>query len=65
MLALEFPGCDRLLAMINEAVALGDDHAVTERLRNGLSDAIRNGTTTLIDHHASQTAIDGSLDAVA
>ncbi len=30
-----------------------------------LVDAIRNGTTTLIDHHASQTAIDGSLDAVA
>lgn len=30
-----------------------------------LADAIRNGTTTLIDHHASQTAIDGSLDAVA
>ncbi len=30
-----------------------------------LVDAIRNGTTTLIDHHASQTAIDGSLDAIA
>ncbi|MBI1297991.1 putative aminohydrolase SsnA [bacterium] len=30
-----------------------------------LVDAIRNGTTTLIDHHASQTAIDGSLDAVS
>jgi len=30
-----------------------------------LADAIRNGTTTLIDHHASQRAIDGSLDAVA
>jgi putative selenium metabolism protein SsnA len=30
-----------------------------------LADAIRNGTTTLIDHHASQTAIDGSLDVVA
>lgn len=30
-----------------------------------LVDAIRNGTTTLIDHHASQRAIDGSLDAVA
>jgi putative selenium metabolism protein SsnA len=28
-------------------------------------DAIRNGTTTLIDHHASQRAIDGSLDAIA
>lgn len=30
-----------------------------------LADAIRNGTTTLIDHHASQRAIDGSLDAIA
>jgi putative selenium metabolism protein SsnA len=30
-----------------------------------LVDAIRNGTTTLLDHHASPTAIDGSLDAVA
>lgn len=30
-----------------------------------LIDAIRNGTTTLIDHHASQRAIDGSLDAIA
>ena len=30
-----------------------------------LVDAIRNGTTTLIDHHASQRSIDGSLDAIA
>lgn len=30
-----------------------------------LVDAIRNGTTTLIDHHASPHAIDGSLDAIA
>jgi putative selenium metabolism protein SsnA len=30
-----------------------------------LVDAIRNGTTTLVDHHASQTAIDGSLDVIA
>ena len=30
-----------------------------------LADAIRNGTTTLIDHHASQTALDGSLDVIA
>ena len=30
-----------------------------------LVDAIRNGTTTLMDHHASQNAIDGSLDAIA
>ena len=28
-------------------------------------DAIRHGTTTLIDHHASPMAIDGSLDLIA
>lgn len=30
-----------------------------------LVDAIRHGTTTLIDHHASQRHIDGSLDEIA
>jgi putative selenium metabolism protein SsnA len=30
-----------------------------------LVDAIRHGTTTLIDHHASPNAIAGSLDAIA
>jgi putative selenium metabolism protein SsnA len=30
-----------------------------------LADAIRHGTTTLIDHHASQNAISGSLDEIA
>jgi putative selenium metabolism protein SsnA len=30
-----------------------------------LIDAIKHGTTTLIDHHASPNAIDGSLDVVA
>jgi len=30
-----------------------------------LADAIRHGTTTLIDHHASPNAIDGSLDILA
>jgi putative selenium metabolism protein SsnA len=30
-----------------------------------LADAIRHGTTTLIDHHASPNAIDGSLDWIA
>ena len=31
----------------------------------GLVDAIRHGTTTLIDHHASQGRILGSLDQIA
>jgi putative selenium metabolism protein SsnA len=30
----------------------------------GLIDAIRHGTTTMLDHHASYSAIDGSLDAI-
>ena len=30
-----------------------------------LADAIRHGTTTLIDHHASPRVIDGSLDVIA
>jgi len=30
-----------------------------------LADAIQNGTTTLIDHHASPTFVDGSLDVIA
>ncbi|HEY65948.1 MAG TPA: putative aminohydrolase SsnA [Caldilineae bacterium] len=30
-----------------------------------LADAIRHGTTTLIDHHASQACVDGSLDMIA
>ncbi len=30
-----------------------------------LLDAIRHGTTTLVDHHASPNAIDGSLDVIA
>lgn len=30
-----------------------------------LVDAIKHGTTTLIDHHASPNAIDGSLDLIA
>ncbi|MCS7061227.1 MAG: putative aminohydrolase SsnA [Anaerolineae bacterium] len=30
-----------------------------------LIDAIKHGTTTLVDHHASPNAIDGSLDVIA
>ena len=30
-----------------------------------LADAVKHGTTTLIDHHASPNAIDGSLDVIA
>ena len=31
----------------------------------GLVDAIRNGTTTVFDHHVSPNAVDGSLDVIA
>ncbi|MBN1146228.1 MAG: putative aminohydrolase SsnA [Anaerolineales bacterium] len=46
------------------------DKALTyEDVRNSalvmLVDAIKHGTTTLIDHHASPNAIDGSLDVIA
>lgn len=46
------------------------DRALDERairasaLRGGL-DALRSGTTTIVDHHASPHAIDGSLDIIA
>ena len=36
MLAMRFPGCDTLLAMVDRAVAAGDDKAITDELRNGL-----------------------------
>ncbi len=31
----------------------------------GAVDLVRNGTTTIVDHHASQVNVDGSLDAVS
>lgn len=46
------------------------DRALDERairasaLRGGL-DALRAGTTTIVDHHASPHAVDGSLDIIA
>ena len=46
-----------------------DTHLTLEDVRYSalvcLVDAIRHGTTTLIDHHASPNAIDGSLDVIA
>ena len=42
-----------------------DEQAVrASALRGGL-DALRAGTTTIVDHHASPNAIDGSLDVIA
>ena len=42
-----------------------DIEGVTCSAQVSLVDAIKNGTTTLIDHHASPNAIEGSLDAIA
>lgn len=42
-----------------------DEEAVRYSTLVCLIDAIKHGTTTLIDHHASPNAIDGSLDIIA
>ena len=41
-----------------------DEQAVRLSAQVCLVDAIRHGTTTLIDHHASPNAIEGSLDTI-
>jgi putative selenium metabolism protein SsnA len=47
---------------LDRALTLEDVRASAEVM---LIDAIRHGTTTLLDHHASPNAIDGSLDVIA
>ncbi|HSQ17092.1 MAG TPA: putative aminohydrolase SsnA [Anaerolineales bacterium] len=42
-----------------------DEDAIRYSALVCLIDAIRHGTTTLVDHHASPNAIDGSLDIIA
>jgi putative selenium metabolism protein SsnA len=41
-----------------------DDEAITLSAQMPLIDCIRNGTTTVIDHHASPAMRDGSLDLI-
>lgn len=53
---------DKLWWRLDKAL-LEDDIRYSALL--GLVDAIKNGTTTLFDHHASPNAIDGSLDILA
>jgi putative selenium metabolism protein SsnA len=61
--AKDFPEIlQKLWWPLDRALDLG---GVESSAEVSLVDAIRNGTTTLIDHHASQTAIDGSLDVIA
>jgi len=52
---------EQLWWKIDRALTLEDSKASAEVC---LIDAIRHGTTTLIDHHASPNAIDGSLDVI-
>ncbi len=42
-----------------------DEQAVRSSTLVCLVDAIKHGTTTLIDHHASPNALEGSLDVIA
>lgn len=42
-----------------------DSEGIRSSAQVCLVDAIKHGTTTLIDHHASPNAIDGSLDIIA
>ncbi len=53
---------DRLWWRLDKALTLED---VRHSSLVCLIDAVKHGTTTLIDHHASPSAIDGSLDVVA
>lgn len=53
---------ERLWWQVDKAL---DERAIALCAQVCLVDAIRHGTTTLIDHHASPHAIDGSLDIIA
>lgn len=58
-----FPEILRKLWWPLDSALLADD--VRSSAQVALVDAIRNGTTTLFDHHASPNAADGSLDIIA
>ncbi len=53
---------ERLWWRLDKALTLED---VRTSARVCLLDAVRHGTTTLVDHHASPNAIEGSLDVIA
>jgi putative selenium metabolism protein SsnA len=52
----------RLWWQLDKSLSLDDVHCSALVC---LVDAVKHGTTTLIDHHASPNAIDGSLDVIA
>jgi putative selenium metabolism protein SsnA len=61
--AKDFPEIlEKLWWPLDKSLTLEDVYNSTQVC---LIDAIRHGTTTLIDHHASPNAIEGSLDQVA
>ena len=53
---------EKLWWPLDKSLDMGDVRASAEVM---LVDAIKHGTTTLVDHHASPNAIDGSLDTIA
>ncbi len=53
---------ERLWWRLDKLLTLEDTRASAEIY---LADAIRHGTTTVVDHHASPNAVDGSLDVIA
>jgi putative selenium metabolism protein SsnA len=53
---------EKLWWPLDRALRMDDVRASAEVM---LLDAIKHGTTTLIDHHASPNAIEGSLDTIA
>jgi len=53
---------EKLWWPLDRALKMDDVRASAEVM---LVDAIKHGTTTLIDHHASPNAIEGSLDTIA
>ncbi len=61
--AKDFPEIlEKLWWPLDKALSLEDVYVSAQVC---LADAIRHGTTTLIDHHASPNAIEGSLDEIA
>src|SRR5438270_13187680 len=53
---------ERLWWRLDKLLTLEDTAASAEVF---MADAIRHGTTCVVDHHASPNAVDGSLDVIA
>src|SRR5579863_3101207 len=53
---------ERLWWRLDKLLTLEDIRVSTEV---SMADAIRHGTTCIVDHHASPNAVDGSLDVIA